>query len=304
MCFLKSDYLNSGEDCSPVLKHFLEHSTYHHIFIDEIPPFRKDMKKNDFFSLEKKYCVTMKCDVFSNTVNEEWIKQMKERYNAKRIHLKHNLRNSETILNIAEFFDKITYKIYINKARVKQGYNMLGPKCYHYHNIHKLDQGMLVRAAILKYFKHKPQKSIVVLHEFSYSETENIYNNLQKYFSTDRNVVYLPSSIHDADYEKHIREVKEYLEKPEGILVTDIHSFSGAQAKNIIIIGDSFMFLRDMIMRTMSFAIIIHEEDIFKESVPGLVRDENLHEYIHPGNTEQLVCNNDEDLHRSNCDWP
>ena len=101
--------------------------------------------------------------------------------------------------------------------------------------------------------------------------------------------------------------MKEYLEKPEGILVTDIFSFNGAQARNIILIPESRpskLLLRNMIMRTMSFAIIIHDEDIFNQSVQGLVRDDNLHEYIHPGNTEQLFCKNKDNEHRSICDWP
>ena len=57
-------------------------------------------------------------------------------------------------------------------------------------------------------------------------------------------------------------------------------------------------------MRTMSLAIIIHEEVIFKQSVPGLLRDDNLHEYIHPGNKEHLFCKNNVDEHRNICNWP
>ena len=56
-------------------------------------------------------------------------------------------------------------------------------------------------------------------------------------------------------------------------------------------------------MRTMSFAIIIHNDEI-NQSLPGLVRDDNLHEYINPGNTDQPFCNNKEDQHRSSCNWP
>jgi hypothetical protein len=287
-------YLLYGEDYSPVIKHFLKHSTYHFIFIDEMPPFRKAIPKHDLFSLDKSFFVTMKCDIYFN--NKEWIKQMGERYNAKRINLKHNLRNSETILNLAVFFDN-----YDQMNTVSLIPSIPGPECSHYHNIHHLDAGMLARAAILRYFPHKPQESIVVLHASSYS-TERLYDKLQKYFSTDRNIVYLPK-LEKNDNEKNIREVKEYLEKPEGILVTDIDSFHGAQARNIIIIGYDDFYIRNMIMRTMSFAIIIHKKDVFKESVPGLVRDDNLHEYIHPGNTQQLFCENKDVEHIIICDW-
>ena len=40
-----------------------------------------------------------------------------------------------------------------------------------------------------------------------------------------------------------------------------------------------------MIMRTTSFAIIIHSKDL-EETIPGIVKDTNLHEYIHLDNTE------------------
>ena len=291
-----------GEDCSLVINHFLEQSTYHHSFIDEIPPFQGAISKYDFFSLEKMCCVTMKCVNNYDNKNEEWIIQMEKRYNAKKITLKHNLRNLETIVNLAYLFSDY------DKVSAIPSNNIPGPECYHYHNIHQLNKDMLARAVILKYFKHKPHESSLVLTELISSSSENIYNNLKKNFSTNRNVVYLPSEkLPGADYEKHIREVKEYIKKPDGILVTDIESFHGAQARNIIIISDynSRPTMRNMIMRTLSFAIIIHNKDIFKESVPGLVRDDNLHEYIHPGNTEQLFCKNrDDDEHRSICDWP
>ena len=86
--------------------------------------------------------------------------------------------------------------------------------------------------------------------------------------------------------------MKEFLLRPEGILVTDIESFNGAQAKNIIMILDgnnaySGKVIINMIMRTTSFVIIIHNNNIFNQSVPGLVRDNDLHEFISCGNTEQ-----------------
>ena len=41
-----------GGDCSLVINHFLKHSTYHHIFIDEMPPFKLAIPKHDLFSLD------------------------------------------------------------------------------------------------------------------------------------------------------------------------------------------------------------------------------------------------------------
>ena len=291
---------------SCVIQHFLKHSDYHHIFIDEMPQFHESIDaKNDFFSSLKTFCITKKSSVYDLNTNEEWIKNMEERYKAKRVHLKHNLRNTETIVNLAACFDfnEVRRIQSLKKASFIPNKKITGKKCYHYYNIHQIDEDKLARAAIRKYELLKLE-SVLVLTQIPIDQ--NIYDNLQEYFSTDCNIVYLPRTSGSMDDEKHIREVKEYLEEPEGILVTDIYSFNGAQARNIIIIvynHEHYENIRNMIMRTMSFAIIIHNVDI-KQSVPGLIRDDNLHEDIHPGNTEQLFCKNTDDEHRSNCDWP
>ena len=319
----KDEFLLYGEDFSLVINRFLKHSTYQHIFIDEMPVFTKVNSRYDIFCLEKMYCVTMKRSNYDYK-NKEWIKQMEERYNAKTILVEHNMRNSEIIVHLSIYFDRISlllneaseYLVHGNDVSRNLSRNRLiklielyksipsknitGHICYHYHNIHELDRDTLARAAILKYFHHQDEP-VVVLHDNSYT-TQGLYEKLQKYFSTDRNVVYLPKEKYYTDYERHISEVKGYLGKPEGILVTDIVSFDGAQARNIIIIAESDSQLRNMIMRAMSYAIIIIDED--KESVSGIVRDDNLHEYIDPGNTEQLFCKNKRSEHRSICNWP
>ena len=298
-------FLGHGEKSSLVIEHFLKHSKYHHIFIDEIPSFRIPYSKSDLFSADKTFCITMKYEIFGDK-NEEWINQMEERYNAKRFLLKHNMRNSQTIVHLSdslsENFLKNNNK---NKASLTLNKNIEGPLCYHYHNIHELDNDVLARAAIMKYFPRQ-NESVVILTNYFVDDfmTKKLHRELFSYFYKDRNIVFLPH--YENNYEKHTTNVKDYLENPEGILVTDIYSFNGAQARNIIMIVDFEEYkrnIRNMIMRTMSIAIIIHDKDI-KHSVPGLVRDDNLHEYINPGNTEQLFCNNKDDDHRRNCNWP
>ena len=303
---VSNSFVIYGGECSLLLKHFLEHSTYDHIFIDEMPPFKKI--SYELFLTNKTYCVTMKCDIFDDNINEEWIIQMVERYNAKRIILKHNMRNSATIMNLSNCFDRnnVSKKKNLSKANVIPNKNIIGPVCYHYSNIHDLTNFFLVGAAIQKYFPQQ-KESLVVLNSYLLN-AQNLYADLQEYFTTTREIVFLPEDDKYPDYEKHIVEVKEYLENPEGILITDTRSFQGAQARNIIIIADHHRFnidfhLRNMILRTMSFVIIIYGDEI-EESVPGLVRDENLHEYINSGNTEQIFCHNEDDEHRSICHLP
>ena len=302
---------SSGEECSLVIKHFLEHSTYDYIFIDEMPPFvKKTDEKLDFFSKNNNCCITMKCDILNDNINEEWISQMGERHNVKKITLKQNMRNSETIVSLSKCFDGNVDNKNQNLPIAKVIPNdITGPVCHHYLNIHKLDNSLLTSAAIQEYFCEEKESVLVLLTGNTDSgNTQTLYTRLLEYFSTtDRKIVYLPVEKKIADYGKHIEEVKEYLEKPEGILVTDNMSFQGAQARNTIIIADNITdnpHLRNMILRTMSFAIIIHEEDI-KQSVPGLERIDNLHEQIHPGGSKEIYfCNNNEYQHKRSCNWP
>ena len=168
--------------------------------------------------------------------------------------------------------------------------------CYSYCNkqYHDLDDILLVNAAINKYFKDKPNEPVVVLY---HQDAKDLYRYLQRNFSKDRRIVYLPGDEYSdshVEYNKHLQNVKEYLKNPEGILVTGINNFHGAQARNLIILDPSTtleeyrnedIVIRDMIMRTMSFAIIIHIKELEK-TVPGLVTDINLDEYIHQSNTE------------------
>ena len=210
----------------------------------------------------------------------------------------YDMRNTGTIVNFSTCFDEnpIVLNLYDPIA-------ITGPECKHYHNIHILEMDLLARAAVLKYFQDPSESVLVLTNDFNSTQlTQNLYKTLKTYFSTVRNVVCIPRKLDNNDYEKQSREVKEYLENPEGILVTDIVDFNGAQANNIIIVINDYESsdynIRNLIMRTMSFVIIIHYRDL-KNSVPGLVRDDDLHEFH--GNIEQILCNNSNDEHRINC---
>jgi hypothetical protein len=195
------------------------------------------------------------------------------------------MRNHEYILNLSTCFARnyVSKNENLNEASVIQNKGITGPVCYYYLNSQELDSSTLVRAAIEKYFTDS-NESVVVITD-CYGNSQTVYKNIRQFFSIDRNIVYLPSKQNYEDYDKCIREVKEYLENPEGgVLVTDIKRFNGAQARNIIIMLDHRTLhynevIRNMILRTMSKAIVIHHEDI-KKLAPGILRDDDLHEYI------------------------
>ena len=78
-------YMNRGKRCSMYIQHFLVNSKYNHVFIDEMEPLEKD-NEYDFFSTDKTYCVTMKCEFLKDEeLNGKWIQYMEDKFNAKRI---------------------------------------------------------------------------------------------------------------------------------------------------------------------------------------------------------------------------
>ena len=266
---VKEYFSRNGEECSLVISHFLKETTYNHIFIDEMPPFKKLVEFCDFFSLHMSFCVTLKCDDSFDNKNEMWINEMQERYNAKRITLKQNLRNSDTIIKLSTHFGSKSDMINnLNKSSSIQG-----QECYHYHNIYNLDGDILAQKAILKYFPNIEEPVVIINEFFGSANTHTVYQRLKSHFSSSRKIF----SIFDADN----NDLRAYIENQEGILITDIECFHGAQARNVIIMTENVnsVRLRNIILRTMSFAIIIHNRELQKE-VQGLVRDYDLHENI------------------------
>ena len=67
---------------------------------------------------------------------------------------------------------------------------------------------------------HKPKESVVILTEDRSEHIVGVFELLHKHFSSTTSVV---------------RDFREYMKKPEGLLVTSIQEFQGAQARNIII---------------------------------------------------------------------
>ena len=55
-------------------------------------------------------------------------------------------------------------------------------------------------------------------------------------------------------------EVKNYLENPSGILLTEAEAFNGMQARNLIIIGGTSSSVRNYLMRGISFIVFIQKE--------------------------------------------
>ena len=309
---VRGNKLSQRGKCGMYLKHFLENSKYDHVFLDEMLPFEKDYSSLfsfiDLFSTAKTYCVTMKLDPSINNKISKWIEQMEDRFNAKTIIFRRNMRNSGTIVNFSTWFD-FDWNPNISVSFSLLDLDITGPECYHYHNIHRFNIDLLVIASVMKYFQQQSESVLVLTdNENDQISTQNLYKTLQKYFSRNRNVVCLPRNTYNDDNEKQMRQVEEYLEKPEGIIVTDITEFNGAQARNIIIVTNDRLIkfltnnVRNMIMRTMSVAIIIHTR-IIEKSLPGIVSDKSLHEYVDPEHMGQLSCNNEEEKHRRFCTW-
>ena len=92
-------------------------------------------------------------------------------------------------------------------------------------------------------------------------------------------------------------EKESYLSDPTGILLADLHSFHGAQARNTVIFPTTangtvpyvYHATKNALMRTMSFTIIITSEQRDYSPVVGVAEDLDLHEYIH-ANFSKPIC--------------
>ena len=285
-----------------MLKDYLSRIKFDHVFIDEM---RMQNEIIDFFSTgAKSYCVVLKSYtnhqvkikksykdnlVWFDTRLEfnkyiKWTRIMKRKYGAVRISFEKNMRNSENVLHLASSLTPAGFDFIDNSGSlVSPTKNVFGPSCYHYENTQWLDPGLLVRAILKKYFADRPREVIVVLTENldDVEEDREVYQYLQKYNSEGRNIVLLPSTKQptDQDVEKNI---KNFIRNSEGILVTSLKQFHGAQARNLVLFAGMSLNnskLRDAILRAMSFAIVIHVEHIKRPNL-WVFEDTNLHDFI------------------------
>ena len=282
-----------------ILRSFLCKKQYDHVFIDEMPIVVSLFNEPiDIFYKNKPFCITIKSDklvAMDEIKNKDtWNKFMEEKYSVRRIRLNYNKRNPVIIENLAASLQDDFKETSLIPTK-----NITGAFCYCYHNIHQLNNDVLARAAINRYFLHKPRHVIVIYKDITSSIIPcNIYLDLQQKFGSNRNVVFLPQRLDyyqnfkkdDVDYDSYKRDIEAYIEQKEGILVTNIDTFQGAQARNTVILAgeNSNTVIRNMILRTMAFAVVIHDKEL-DLTVPGVVKVDDLHDYIHTG-IQKPVC--------------
>ena len=253
---------------------FLKTRNYNHLFIDEfVGP--NDVLAPNFFSTSGTICIALKW--FPDIHNKKWMSFIKNDYQATVINLEINMRNSENVIQLSKAvgFDPNT------KSKFSlPGKTIIGPTCYVYKNVYQLNLVFLARAAMAKYFDSKPKESVVVL--VNKSIAEDVFNDLAMTYSNNRKVVLLKAQ---GSQKKYGKELHDFVEAPEGILVASMINFQGVQARNIIfLLGNdmeemSNINLRNYILRCMSFAIVICNDQDFRD-VLGVVEDKDLHMHI------------------------
>ena len=284
-------------EVSSVLNSFLKHNEYDHIFIDELPTlsefFEMDEKFNFHNALEKgtTFCMTLKSQEFHENIwlsldpsklTEDFKREMEINYNAKVTQLKCNMRNSDNIVNLALVI-KTPMKSNIDFKCHRPEKNIIGPVCYHV----ALEWGEEVkeeeraRAVIHKYFQERCDEPVVFLISDKSTSGINIYKELHNTFSRDRKVVFLPLERFKMDGEavsKHIEEVRHFLDNPQGILVSSIESFFGAQARNVVFTRNNENYILNSVYRSMSFAIIVGDTLEFSAG-PVVIKDDDVMTY-------------------------
>ncbi len=190
-----------------------------------------------------------------------------------------NLRNSEHVYNVSCALGLVgqNVKNEMDRRYLRPAKTISGPLNYHYHNTNHLDSAKLAKAVICKYFIKHPKEPIVII--FDNMDLNDFCRRLKELMS-------------DMNYEIHIineqfehEKVKQNIKMKNGIiLLTDILTFNGAQARNTIIFQTNDDFdrqpkLRNLILRTQSFTIVIHYTNGVRK-VPGLITDYDLETWV------------------------
>ena len=160
---------------------------------------------------------------------------------------------------------------------------VVGPCCYQFRKQEKMKEKYLTRAVIHKYFKNlikENQMEMVVILTTNDKTSKKIFLYLEDSFEKPRDwsIAYYPS-YQQSDYKENI---DKFLNKPHGILVTNYECFQGVQARNVVLfIGDKTdkHTARSMILRSMAFAIVIHDLEENNFDIPGIVQDMDLYKW-------------------------
>ena len=112
-----------------------------------------------------------------------------------------------------------------------------------------------VNHAIQKYFEDSIEPLVILLAEPKF--IPKVEDNIKKL--KRKCLVYQFCGEEPTSNDKR-EEVRNYLQNPSGILVTEAEAFNGMQARNLIIIGGSSTSVRNYLMRGISFIVVIQKE--------------------------------------------
>ena len=152
---------------------------------------------------------------------------------------------------------------------------MSGPSCYHYNNKHGYDEVSLATAVIEKYLIDSKEPVIFLVKNDKIGE--KMY---EKILDTNfqHEILFLPSK-----EPVNVCEVKTFCKRQKGILITSYEAFLGVRARNVVIFLDkgSEANARNIVLRSMAFAILIHNIEDRNIDIPGVNQDYNLEAYCH-----------------------
>ena len=179
---------------------------------------------------------------------------------------------------------------------------VIGPYCYQFKKNETMREEELTRAVIYKYFKRliendqedikDNERETVVILTTKDEVSKKIFDYLEDSFKDRRNwsIVFYPSN-QQTEYKD---KVQKFLKKSHGILVANYNTFLGVQARNVVLfIGEQTdqQIARSMILRSMAFAIVIHDLKERNFDIPGIAQDEDLYSWRDgkPSNKEFLL---------------
>lgn len=185
--------------------------------------------------------------------------------------LQANMRNQVNIANIKVERGNIRTEMQDSIEKLKSGSSLVGevPLLFKVKdNDWDKKKGEVLKHCI-ELMNRKSDKNVVVLFDWFMTDVTNDIKRVMK----DKKVVAYPSK---QDKEEGISNVKDFVEKDDHILVTEVQYFNGCEAPNIIFLSCSRAGLRNCFLRGVQNVITIQLTDNQDAELKGMKVDDRF----------------------------
>ena len=277
----------------------MEQNEDSHFFIDELPvSYNVTESERNLVEYLGKHCKTDNflwitfrlCDVHENFYEKcmktiQYYSDSLQKIGFSVPELKHNMRNSNNVFTtFKSVYGQGRERLTVSQSKSKQNRNMYARELTKTGEIKKetskqtslkvclpnntvdgsrsviipvpnRDRPVDTVSHIMStYFKTKEEPIVILLTEIKFLEDVSIILSNEGH----KVVMYDPSREEPVSSE-NIKDVKNYLQNPSGVLLTAAEAFNGMQARNVVVVAGRSKEVRNYILRGISFVIFVQK---------------------------------------------